>query len=211
MRTLLRLGAVLAALAISATAACAHPGARADTVPAGFRELTFNQFTNEHFLHDLPVHFVIPAEYVSVSNPVQKDRTYWASKADSAGQAANEEYGMKDGFYSVQLSMSIGYDQDRRMFMGSGMDETSMKAEYTGNGFTNVSLERYDVNGYPVLFVEADKDGRHAMLVYVGALVETNTIVAFYSEAHVPSETDRVRRAALKQGILASGTVHRVY
>src|SRR5206468_7809341 len=109
------------------------------------------------------------------------------------------------------LSMGVGYDQDRHMFGGSDMDETNMKAEYEKGGFSNVTTERYDVNGYPVLFVEADKDGRHAMLVYVAALVETNTIVAFYSQAHVPGDADRQRREALKQGILASGQVRRVY
>jgi hypothetical protein len=207
----MHLTAVLAALALSTTSACAHRAAKADTVPAGFREMTFDEFTRHRFLHDLPVHFVIPAEYVAVSNPMQVERTYWTSKADSAGEVANPQYSLKDGFYSATLSMSVGYDQSRRVFASGDMDETTMKREYGQNGFNDVHVERYDVNGYPVLFVEAEKDGRHAMLVYVAALVETNTIAAFYSEAHVPTDADRARRAALKQGIVGSTPPLHVY
>jgi hypothetical protein len=211
MRLVTRFAIASLGLALSAAGSSAQSASAADSVPAGFREMTFDDFTRHHFLHDLPVHFRVPDGYVAVSNPEQADRTYWTSRADSAGQAADPEYSLKDGFYSVRLSLSVGYDQDRRMFVGGDMDETNMKAEYEKNGFVDVTTERYDVNGYPVLIVEADKDGRHAMLVYVGALVETNTIAAFYSQAHVASDVDRQRREALRQGILASGHVHRVY
>jgi hypothetical protein len=202
-----------AALAVLVSLACseARPAERRAPQQTGFREMSFNDFTRHRFLHDLPVRFRIPADFVALSTPEQVDRTVWTSRADSAGQAANPEYALKDGFYTVRLSMSVGYDQDRHVFASSDMDETTMKAEYEKNGFSNVGLERYEVNGYPVLFVEADKDGRHAMLVYVAALVETNTIMAFYSQTHVGSDVDVQRRAALKQGILASGQVRRIY
>jgi hypothetical protein len=210
MRLPTPLGTALAALVLSAACSAAQSATPARTAQTGFREMTFDDFTRHHFLRDLPVHFVIPADYVALSNPQQVDRTYWTSRTDSAEQAKNPEWSLKDGFYSVQLSMSVGYDQGRQMFASSDMDETGMKAEYEKGGFTNVTTERYEVNGYPVLFLEADKDGRHAMLVYVAALVETNTIVAFYSQAHVGSDVDRQRRDALKQGILGSGPLHRI-
>ncbi|HET6763714.1 MAG TPA: hypothetical protein VFH27_08575, partial [Longimicrobiaceae bacterium] len=202
---------VLAALAVTATAACAQRPVNGHAAGPVLRQVAFGEFTRGRFLHDLPLRFALPAAYIPVSTPGQVDRTLWMSRADSVGQAADPEHAMKDGYYSVRLSMGVGYDRDRRQFMAQDMDARHMKAEYASQGFTNVSVERYEVNGYPVLFVEGDKAGRHAMLVYVAALVDTNTLVIFYSEAHQPSATDRARRAALKQAILGSGRVRRVY
>jgi hypothetical protein len=193
------------------TAACAQAQAPArDTVPPGFRELTFDEFTRHHFAHDLPVRFRVPVGYVPVHSPVHVDQTYWMSPADSTAQAAAADTTLKDGFYSVRLSLSIGYDQDRRMFMGEDGDETTLADAYTKGGFSDVTVERYDVNGYPVLFVEASRDGRRGTLVYVGALVETNAVVAFYSAPSPARDVDRARWAAFKQGILGSGPSQRI-
>ncbi|MDB4949358.1 MAG: hypothetical protein JWM27_2007 [Gemmatimonadetes bacterium] len=193
------------------TAACVQAQSAAqDSLPAGFRELSFDEFTRHHFAADLPVRFRMPAEYVPVAQTTHRDQTYWMSTADSTAQAADPEVRMKDGFYSVRLSLSLGYDQDRRMFMGADGDETMLADAYTKGGFTDVTVERYDVNGYPVLFVEAGKDGRRATIVYVAALVETNSIVAFYSAPSPAREVDRVRWATLKRGILGSGPSRRI-
>lgn len=178
--------------------------------PDGFRELTFDQFTRHHFLHDLPVRFRVPSDYVPVAFPHQVDHTLWMSPADSTAQAANPDAQVRDGWYSVKLSMSIGYDQERGMFMGSDGDESTLAAGYAQAGFTDVSVERYEVNGYPVLFVEGSRGERRGYVVYVAALVDTNTIVTTYSPAAPMREADRARWAALKAGILASGPSRRI-
>ena len=199
-------------LAVASVLICLAPNLSAQRTPppVGFRELTFDQFTRHHFLHDLPVRFRIPSSYVPVAFPYQVDHTIWMSPHDSVAQAGNPDVPLNDGSYSVKLSMSMGYDQQRRLFVASDADETTLRADYTKAGYTDVSVERYDVNGYPVLFVEAQKGARRGYLVYVAALVDTNTIVTMYLSTDASPQVDRTRWATLKQGILASGPSRRI-
>lgn len=181
----------------------AVPGA-ARAQPDAMRDVSFGEFTSNAFISALPVRFRIPSDYVAVRREDQSTRTYWTSRADSAAQAADPEHEMRDGFYSVTLSMNVGYDVDSDRFIGGANDENTMKASFEGEGFTGVSLERHLINGYPVLFIEAQKDGRHVMIVYVASLVDTNVVFAFYSHPDPFREVDRARWRAFKDTILAS-------
>ncbi|HEX7242289.1 MAG TPA: hypothetical protein VF263_18525 [Longimicrobiaceae bacterium] len=179
-------------------------------VPAGFREMSFADFTQNRYVSDLPVRFRIPGDYVPV-RVRYSDRTDWMSRADSAMLADTTRASeLAGGFYAVQVSMNVGYDQDRRMFFSTGIDETTMAAEYEKQGAENVRTERWDVNGYPVLFLEAVHEGRRAAMVYVGALVETHTVFAYYTFPEVPGEVDLLRWKTLKEGLLASGPAVRI-
>jgi hypothetical protein len=182
----------------------AVPGAAFAQPAEPMRDLDFNEFTREAFIRNLPVHFSIPAGYVPLSPDGRATRTYWMSPADSAAQAADPEHTMRDGFYSVTLSLNVGYDADNDLFIGGETNETTMKAAFEGQGFTGVALDRHLVNGHPVLFVEAEKDGRHVMIVYVASLVDSNVVFAFYSHPTPIRELDGARWAAFKAAILAS-------
>ena len=180
------------------------PGAARAQPAETLRDVGFGEFTRDAFLRELPVAFRIPAGYVAVRPEGQATRTYWMSPADSAAQAADPEHTLRDGFYSVALSMSVGYDAENDRFFGGDSDETTMKAGFEAQGFTDVSLERHRVNGYPVLIVEAEKEGRRGMLVYVAALVDTNVVYTFYTHPDTLRDLDRERWAAFKAAILAS-------
>jgi hypothetical protein len=190
---------LLAALLLTAI-----PGAVRAQPAEAMRDVGFGEFTTNSFIRELPVGFRIPADYVAVSPEGQATRTYWMSRADSAAQAADPEHAMRDGFYSVALSLNVGYDADNDRFFSEAGDESTMKAQFEGQGFTGVSLERHLVNGYPVLFVEAQSNGRRAMLVYVASLVDTNAVYAFYTHPDQFRELDQARWDALKAAILAS-------
>lgn len=178
------------------SAACAQPEA--------MRDLTFGEFTRDAFISELPVRFRIPSSYVAISPDGRTTRTYWTSRADSAAVATDPEHAMRDGFYSVTLSLNVGYDVDTDRFIGGESDETGMKADFEAQGFTGVSLERHRINDYPVLVVEAEKDGRHVMMVYVASLVDTNVVFAFYSHPDPFREVDGSRWDAFKATLLAS-------
>ncbi len=195
MRTLLFAAALLAAVL-----PVAAPAQEAEAL----RDLTFGEFTRDGFIRELPVHFRIPAGYVAVSPEGRASRTYWTSPADSAAQAADPQHSMRDGFYSVTVSLNVGYDAQRDRFFGEGSDETTMKSDFERQGFTDVSLDRHLVNGYPVLFVEGGRDGRRVMIVYVASLVDTNVVFAFYSHPTPVRDLDLARWAAFRSAILAS-------
>ena len=191
---------LLAAALLAAAVPCAASAQEADSL----RDVSFGEFTTGRFARDLPVSFRIPVGYVSISPPERATRTYWTSPADSIAQAADPQHDMRDGFYSVSLSMNVGYDADADRFFGEGSDETTMRRDFEQQGFTGVSLERHRINGYPVLFVEAEKDGRRVMIVYIAALVDTNVVFAFYTHPDTVREVDLARWAAFKAAILAS-------
>jgi hypothetical protein len=191
---------LLAAALLVAAVPCAAPAQPAEAM----RDLDFGEFTRGRFASDLPVSFAIPAGYVSISPPERATRTYWTTPADSTAQAADPEHTMRDGFYSVSLSMNVGYDADADRFFGADSDETGMKAAFEQQGFTGVSLERHRINGYPVLFVEAEREGRRVMMVYIASLVDTNVVFAFYTHPDPVRALDEARWSAFKAAILAS-------
>jgi hypothetical protein len=172
--------------------------------PEPMRDVGFGEFTRGGFLYDLPVSFRIPAGYVAVRSRGEATRTIWASPADTAALAANLLHTMHDGFYSVNLSPNMGYDVDTDRFIGGGRDASTMKAEFEARGFTAVSLKRHRINGYPVLIVEGEKDGRRYVVVYVASLVDTNVVYAYYEHPEPMRELDWERWDAFKAAILAS-------
>ena len=88
----------------------AVPGATHAQHGEPMRDRSFGEFTRDGFHRDLPVGFRIPAGYVAVRPEGQATRTYWMSRADSIAQAADPEHSLRDGFYSVALSLNVGYD-----------------------------------------------------------------------------------------------------
>ncbi len=182
----------------------ALPGAARAQPPETLRDVSFGEFSRGSFLYDLPVRFRIPEGYVAVDPESQTMRTYWMSPADSAAHAANPEHATHDGYYSVAISMNMGYDVDTDRFIGGGGDESTMKADFEARGFTAVSLERHLINGYPALFLEGEKDGRPYPVVYFASLVETEVVYAYYTHPESMRELDRERWAAFKAAILAS-------
>lgn len=174
-----------------------------DSVPAGYRELDFDAFTRGAYIRALPVRFRIPADYVAVFDSNRTTRTYWASPADSARYAADPEQELQDGFYSVTVSLNVGYDHETNQFFSSGGNEAALRRSYDESGFTDVSFERTMASGYPVLFVEASKDGRRGMIAYVASLVDTNVLFVFYNHGPVLRGVDRERWEVLKRGILS--------
>lgn len=191
---------LFAAALLIAAFPCSAPAQPAEAM----RDISFGEFTRNAFLHNLPVSFRIPEGYVAVRREGQATRTYWTSPADSVIQASDPEQELRDGFYSITLSLNVGYDAETDRFIGADSDETTMRAEFDRQGFTGVSLERHLINGFPVLFVEAQKEDRRVMVVYVAALVDTNVVFAFYSHPDPFREVDRERWAAFKAAILAS-------
>jgi hypothetical protein len=166
------------------------------------REMSFGEFTRGALVRDLPLRVRIPADYVARDDPPAQ--TYWTSPADAAALDADPDHTLRDGFYSVTVSLNVGYDAAGDRFFGVDGDDTTMKAAFEAQGYAGVSLERHRVNGVPALFLEAEKDGRRSMIVYLALLVDTNAVFAYYSHPVPLRQVDRDRWHELKAAILAS-------
>jgi len=170
----------------------------------------FDELTGGAIVVDLPLRFRLPTEYVAV--PADGDvRTWWMVDDDAAAWDGDDP--PRDGFFCVAISMNVGYDPFRGLFFGGGPDdgdETTMAAEFARAGVEDVSVERWDVNRVPVLFVEGRQDDRRIAMCYIATLIDTNVVFLFYSHPTPFREVDRLRWTEMKRAILASGEAHRV-
>jgi len=146
-----------------------------------YRDLTFRELTGGAVAVDLPLRFRLPAGFVAVRDGLQ---TWWMSGDDRVAYEQDPSITPRDGFFSVTLSLNVGYDRARDVFFGGGQgdgDETTMAAEFTRAGVEDVSVERSDVNGVPVLFVDGRQDGRRVAMCYLATGIDTNVVFLFYS------------------------------
>ncbi|HEX6747514.1 MAG TPA: hypothetical protein VF092_09525 [Longimicrobium sp.] len=177
-----------------------------------FSDLTFGELTLHRWAVELPLRFRLPAGFVAMpaDGGVQ---VWWMSEEDRAAVERDDSISPRDGFFSVTLSLNVGYDRTRDVFFGGGEgdgDETTMAAQYARAGVEDVVVERYDANGIPVLFVEGRQGDRRIASCYLATLIETNAIFLFYSHPTPFREIDGERWMAMKQAILSSGPAARI-
>ncbi len=175
-----------------------------------YRELSFREFTGGSVAVELPLRFRVPDGFVAVRDGFQ---TWWMSEQDRAEHERDDSTTPGDGFFSVALTLNVGYDRARDVFFGGGAgegDETTMAAGFRQAGVQDVSVERYDVNGIPVLFVEGRQDDRRVAMCYVATLIDTNVVFLFYSHPTPYREIDGRRWEEMKSAIVSSGEAVRV-
>lgn len=171
-----------------------------------FRDLTFTELTGGSVAVDLPLRFRLPAGLVPVRDGFQ---TWWMSEHDRAEHERGDSSTPRDGFFSVTLTLNVGYDRARNVFFGGGAgdgDETTMAEQFTGSGVRDVVVERSDVNGVPVLFVDGLQGERRVALCYLATGIDTNVVFLFYSHPTPFREIDGRRWMEIKGGILHSGS-----
>ena len=154
---------------------------------------------------DLPLRFRVPAGFVAVRDGFQ---SWWMSGEDRAEHERVPDFTPRDGFFSVALTLNVGYDRARDLFFGGGPgegDETTMAAGFREAGVEDVRVERYDVDGVPVLFVEGWQGERRIGMCYVATLIDTNVVFFYYSHPTPYREVDGERWREMKRSVLSSG------
>ena len=174
-----------------------------------YHELSFREFTGGSVVVDLPLRLRVPAGFVAVRDGFQ---TWWMSEEDRAEHERDASSTPRDGFFSVALTLNVGYDRARDVFFGGGPgegDETTMAAGFRQAGVEDVAVERYDVNGVPVLFVEGRQEERRIGMCYLATLIDTNAVFLFYSHPTPFREIDSLRWEEMKRAILSSEEVRK--
>ncbi|HEU4559536.1 MAG TPA: hypothetical protein VFS20_16920, partial [Longimicrobium sp.] len=107
-----------------------------------FRDVDFTEFTGGSVVVDLPLRFRVPAGFVPVRDGFQG---WWMSEQDRAANERDDSSTPADGFFSVTLTLNVGYDRARDVFFGGGPgegDETTMAAGFRRAGVEDVAVER---------------------------------------------------------------------
>lgn len=166
------------------------------------RDVSFRELTGGSVAVDLPLRFRLPADFVSVRDGFQ---SWWMGEQDRAAYEQDPSVTPGDGFFSVTLSLNVGYDRARGVFFGGGAsdgDETTMARQFIDAGVTDVRVERADVNGVPVLFVEGLQGERRVAMGYVATGIDTNVVFLFYSHPTPFRRIDGERWEAMKGAIV---------
>jgi hypothetical protein len=173
----------------------------------GYRDVVFGELTRCAIAVELPLRFRLPGNFVAVSDE-SRLQTWWMSEEDRAEYERDPDVTIRDGFFSVTISMNVGYDRGRDVFFGGGAedgDETTMAAEFARAGVRDVAVERYAVSGIPVLFVDGWQGQRRVAMCYLATLIDTNVVHLFYSHPTPFREVDGQRWAEMKGALLSSG------
>lgn len=124
----------------------------------------------------LPIYFTYPTDFTLERRTVRGVPTLFvkSASADVDGFISGDgEKSLGDGFFTVGLSMNVGYTPGANKFS----DENDPKSEESLKkaGVTNIVSKRVDRNGVPVYESTMDgKNGRHAFIAYI-ALGETRS------------------------------------
>lgn len=174
---------------------------------AEFRELTFGELTSRAFAVEPPLRFRVPAAFVAVPRDGGL-HTWWMSVDDRDRHERDDAASLHDGFFSVTLTLNMGYDPVSGRFFGGGEgdgDEAGMAAGYAAAGVEDVAVDRYDVAGVPVLFMEGRQGERRITMCYVATGIDTNVVFLFYVHPMPYREVDGRRWGEMRRGILSSG------
>ncbi len=174
-----------------------------------FQTLPFNEFCGNNFNFGeeyedapLPIRVDIPAIYVMTQVP-QDIAVNWSTPSDVDRILKPDTPKQENGYFSVKISMSLGYDQKRDVFADLEHDGHDLAKLYRDQGLRDVSVTRYTAKGFPVLIVEATLDnGRKARMAYFATKIATNTILITYVHRHKWSDWDPVVWERFKQTLL---------
>ncbi len=154
-----------------------HTGLMAQTpaAPEVYKRLTFDQFFDGQ-IEPIKLSMEIPARYVHAEGLEAPDDSYsyWMEDHEIAGVKETMNLPSKTGYIYGKVSMDVGFDQKTNQFTNEDDLEMQMKEI----GMKLIEKKKMRVNGYPILsFIGEAKNGHVMCGMYVGMLIETNTVL----------------------------------
>ena len=103
-------------------------------------------------------------------------------------QFQKEMVDYKDYSYG-NISLSVGYDQDKKAFFGDGRYTVAQVLD--ASGCKAIEEEHISVNGHPILLlkVQEKKSGKIFYTIYIAMMLESNNIfIAYRPPVNNPTE-----------------------
>ncbi|MBI2104298.1 MAG: hypothetical protein HYT90_01780 [Candidatus Omnitrophica bacterium] len=153
-----------------------------------------------------PIDVDVPAIYNGHENPSWVGEQFWSTESDVERLTQEGKPLPEHGFFSVKVSMNIGYDAQADVFSDfQGTDERNLKAAMSKQGLQVTEVKRHDVKGFPTLIVEGDgPEGKKVRIAYVATKIDTNVLFVFYAHRDPWSKWDDEVWARFKSSLLSS-------
>lgn len=112
---------------------------------------------------------------------------------------------LEHGFFTAKVTPSITYDRNVDLFEDEfGLTDLTMSNAMESQGFEKVAIERYNIRGYPVLFVQADYRNKKPRVMYLATKDEGNVLVITYTQPQFWTGRDTKNWQAFRKGVLDS-------
>lgn len=150
-----------------------------------------------------------PAGFVPVRFGVQ---AWWMSEQDRIAHDRDDSSTPLGGFFSVTLSMNVGYDRVRGVFFGGG--EGAGEGMETRRGWRRGTRRRawrtWRSTGmtwpaFPMLFVEGRQGDRRITMCYIATGIDTNVVFLLYVHPTPYREVDGQRWGEMRRAIVSLG------
>jgi len=112
---------------------------------------------------------------------------------------------LQRGFFTAKVSPAIGYDKRVDLFEDEfGLTDLTMADSMKSQGFESIVVDRFNVRGYPVLFVQADYRDKKPRVMYLATKDENTVLVFTYTQPQYWTGRDTKNWKAFKKGVLDS-------
>jgi len=182
----------MAAMLMAAIASCAAYDVvaqeAAQPAPPVYRTYSFDDAMSGQLVRSIPLEVKFPADYGPLKLDPPINGVVWARRADLDVIASTKEVPRDAGLFHGRLTTGVGYDAAKRQFIcGPDCGETDFKASIQAAGAADVQMDKYVVNGIPVLLLNISTGTMQGALkkklymAYVAVLIDTNVMLISYS------------------------------
>ena len=138
------------------------------------------EFMQGDLIQTYPITILVPTEYMPFEFATDAPGKYfWMRSKDAKKAEEKNELPIKKGFMYGKITMNVGYDASKDLFIGIEDAKTQKEMSHY---FDDFSMQRTNANGYPVLLVKMiNKELKNpSYLMYIASKVSTNVIVIAY-------------------------------
>lgn len=121
----------------------------------GFKTLRFADFVGKanESVRQLPLEVAIPAHYERAKLPdAPEDYSYWMPRDRVKAVAESGDLPADTGYFYSKISLDVGYDADKKLFVG--FEDQDPAAKMKAAGIQDFTWKRTDVHGYPAIFCQ---------------------------------------------------------
>ena len=160
----------------------------AGPAPPAYRTYSFDDAVKGQLVRSIPLEVKFPADYGPLMLDPPINGVVWARRADLDVIARTKEVPRDAGLFHGRLTTRVGYDAAKRQFIcGPDCGEKDLKAEILTAGASDVQMDKYVVNGIPVLLLNVSTGTiqgalkKKIYMAYVAVLIDTNVMLISYS------------------------------
>lgn len=138
------------------------------------KKVTLDEFMQGNVQGHINVPVIVPTEYEPAILPkANLDYAYWMNPNDVAASNASGDLPEKNGYMYGKLSLGVGYDARRNIFIGLEEPESIKKAKQQTSGLT---MERYKFGKHAIVLLSYSIEKKPVYSMYVATNIDTNVV-----------------------------------